>query len=144
MDGSPFEWDIIRIKQNFFHIIKHNKSYTAEVVKLNLENKTFTVKVNGNKYDLQLFDRYDDILHKMGFDVAGSVKIKDVKAPMPGLVLEVSVVPGQQVKTGDTLVVLEAMKMENILKSPTDGVVKKVNVKKRDTVEKNAVLIYFE
>lgn len=144
LNGEAFEWDIIKIKENSFHIIRDNQSYSAELVKFNPENKTFTVKVNGNKYELQLFDRYDELLHQMGFDVAGSVKMKEVKAPMPGLVLDVAVEAGQAVKAGDTLIVLEAMKMENILKSPAGGIVKKINVKKQDAVEKNAVLISFE
>jgi biotin carboxyl carrier protein len=144
LNGNAFSWDIIKVKENSFHIILDDRSYLAELVNYNPENKTFTVKVNGNKYELQLFDRYDELLHKMGFDGAGSVKIKEVKAPMPGLVLDVAVEAGQAVKAGDTLLVLEAMKMENILKSPADGVVKKINVKKRDAVEKNAVLISFE
>lgn len=144
LNGEIFEWDIIKIKENSFHILLNNKSYSAELVKFNSENKTFTVKVNGNKYELQLFDRYDELLHQMGFDVAGSVKIKEVKAPMPGLVIDIAVEAGQAVKPGDILIVLEAMKMENILKSPAEGIVKKINVKKRDAVEKNAVLISFE
>ena len=76
-------------------------------------------------------------------DALHAKKAADLKAPMPGLVVEVSVSEGQEIKKGDKLVVLEAMKMENILKSPADGVVKKVNVKKGNTVEKNEVLILF-
>lgn len=144
LNGSPFEWDIARIKDGSFHIIKKNKTFLAEVIKTDSGNKNITIKVNGNKYQLQVSDRYDELLKEMGFDISASVVIKDVKAPMPGLVLEVAVEAGQAVKTGDTLIVLEAMKMENILKSPADGIIKKVNVKKQDAVEKNAVLINFE
>ena len=76
-------------------------------------------------------------------DSLQSKKISDLKAPMPGLVVEVAVVDGQEVSKGDRLVVLEAMKMENILKAPADAIIKKVNVKKGSTVEKNEMLILF-
>lgn len=139
----PFDWDVVRINENSFHIIKNNKSYFAEIVKKNNETKTFTVKINGNKYEIKIENRYDSLLKEMGFDVSATAKIKDVKAPMPGLVLDIAVTPGQAVKSGDTLLVLEAMKMENIIKSPTNGTIKNINIKKRDAVEKNAVLITF-
>ena len=74
---------------------------------------------------------------------ANASKVKDVKAPMPGLILDIKVRPGQEVKKGDPILILEAMKMENILKSPGDGVVKEIKVQTRQNVEKNQVLILF-
>ncbi len=76
-------------------------------------------------------------------DSLNSSKVNEVKAPMPGLVLDIRVSEGDEVKKGDPILVLEAMKMENIIKSPTDGVIKKINVKKGLAVEKNQVLINF-
>jgi biotin carboxyl carrier protein len=63
---------------------------------------------------------------------------------MPGLVLRVQVEPGQRVAEGGGLVVLEAMKMENELKSPATGVVKAVRVSPGEAVEKGQVLVEFE
>ena len=144
LNGDNFIWDIIKIKEGSFHIIKNNKSFIAEIIKADYKSKSFLIKVNGNNYELNVLDQYDSLLKEMGLDVTPVTEIKEVKAPMPGLVLEVAVEVGQSVKAGDVLLVLEAMKMENILKSPADGTVKKINVKKRDAVEKNAVLISFE
>ena len=62
---------------------------------------------------------------------------------MPGLILEIKVQPGQEVKKGDPIMILEAMKMENILKSPGDGVVREIKVAVKQNVEKNQVLILF-
>ncbi|MNF13023.1 Glutaconyl-CoA decarboxylase subunit gamma [compost metagenome] len=67
----------------------------------------------------------------------------EIKAPMPGLVLNVIVESGQEVNKGDNLLILEAMKMENIIKSPSSGIVKKILVTKGDKVEKNEILIQF-
>jgi biotin carboxyl carrier protein len=79
----------------------------------------------------------------MGIDQNSTGKINDIKAPMPGMVLQVMVENGQAIKKGDAIVVLEAMKMENILKSPSDGTIKNILVVKGDKVEKNQVLISF-
>ena len=62
---------------------------------------------------------------------------------MPGLVLGISINAGEKVTKGDTLLILEAMKMENVIKSPTDGVIKSIAVKKGETVEKNQVILNF-
>jgi pyruvate carboxylase subunit B len=67
-----------------------------------------------------------------------------LKAPMPGLVLRVHVAPGQQVVAGAGLVVLEAMKMENELKSAASGVVRTVRVKPGEAVDKGQILVEFE
>lgn len=135
--------DLIRVKDGIFHIIKENKSYKAEVLKASREEKIFVIRVNGNKYTVQLKDKYDELLKELGIDNASAKKVKEMKAPMPGLVVDVRVKEGDTVQKGDALVVLQAMKMENILKSPTDAVIKKISVKKDDTVEKNQVLISF-
>jgi biotin carboxyl carrier protein len=143
IDGKTFSWDIIEVKDGSFHIIKDNKSYNIEVVKAVIAEKTFLVKVNGNNYQLQVKDKYDELLKKLGFDNLTANKVNEIKAPMPGLVLDIRVLEGDVVKKGDAILVLEAMKMENIIKSPTDGVIKKININKGVAVEKNQVLINF-
>ena len=143
LDGNEKGFDIIEVKQGIFHIIKDNKSYNAEVLKANKEEKSFVIRVNGNKYTVQIKDKYDDLLKELGIDTTSSKKIKEMKAPMPGLVVDVRVKEGDAIKKGDALVVLQAMKMENILKCPADATVKKIHVKKDDTIEKNQLLVSF-
>lgn len=142
LNGEEIKLDLIRLKEGSFHILEKNKSYNVEVVNANHEEKKFEINVNGNNYTVHLKDRYDELLHRLGLDEACSHKMNDLKAPMPGLVVQVHVSDGQQVKNGDVLVTLEAMKMENALKATGDATVKKVAVKKGSTVEKNQVLIY--
>ena len=144
VNGKPFEADIIEFKKGNFHILRNNRSYTAEVIEFNAVEKSFTIKVNNHEYHLTVKDKYDELLHEMGFDSTQSKKGGDIKAPMPGLVLGVMVAQGRQIKTGDTIVILEAMKMENILKASADGVVKKILVIKGDKVEKNQVMVSLE
>jgi len=141
--GKDFAFDLIEVKENSFHIIKDHKSYTAEVVSHNAAEKTFQIKVNQTIYSISVKDKYDELLHTLGLDTALVSKFSNIKAPMPGMVLNILVGEGTDVKKGDALLVLEAMKMENILKSPADGIVKKVSVKKGMAVEKNQILIEF-
>jgi len=70
--------------------------------------------------------------------------LKNIKAPMPGLVLDVLVESGQTITKGDQLLILEAMKMENVLKAAGDGVVKSIEIKKGNTVEKGQILVEME
>lgn len=144
VDGKKFRWDVTQINETTFHVIKDNKSYNIEVLKFKPETKEVFLKVNGIKYKYQIKDKFDELLHSLGMDNFASAKVSDLKAPMPGLVLEVDVEVGQSVAKGDTLLILEAMKMENVIKSPTDGVIKSIVAKKGEAVEKNQVLLNFE
>jgi biotin carboxyl carrier protein len=138
-----FSPDIKKLDEGYFHIIHENKSYTAEVVKADQQTKTFTIKINGRLYNVELKDRFDLLLEKMGMTAVASGKVNSIKAPMPGLVIDVKIKEGDVVKAGDPLLILEAMKMENIIKAPGEGVVKSVKAKKGESVEKNQVLIEF-
>jgi biotin carboxyl carrier protein len=143
LNGTPFHWDITPIGPSTFHILKDDKSYTAEVVQVDHQAKTFTFKINGATQTVSVKDRFDLLLDQLGMSNANAQKVNDIKAPMPGLILEIKVQPGQEVKKGDPIMILEAMKMENILKSPGDGIIKDIKVSVRQNVEKNQVLILF-
>ncbi len=127
-----------------YHVIHHNSSYNVRVLEHKKDEKLLTLLINGNKYAVQLEDQYDSLLKSMGMGAGATKKIKNLKAPMPGLVLDVMVNAGTTVKKDDPLMILEAMKMENILKSPGDAVVKSVEIEKGKAVDKNQVLIHFE
>jgi acetyl/propionyl-CoA carboxylase alpha subunit len=143
LDGKVLVPDLIEIKGDTFHIILNHKSYNAEVLQHDVAGKFFVIRINNNTYKIQARDHYDILLKELGMDALQSKKISDMKAPMPGLVVEIAVVEGQEVLKGDRLVVLEAMKMENVLKAPADVKIKFVNVSKGNTVEKNELLIVF-
>jgi biotin carboxyl carrier protein len=143
VNGSLLSWDLVQVSPGYFHILWENKSYKAEVVRADHAAKTFHIKVNGNIYPVELKDKFDLLLEKMGMNSNNSSKVNSIKAPMPGLIIDLKVKNGDVVKQGDPLLILEAMKMENIIKSPGEGTVKSVKIKKGDSVEKNQVLIEF-
>jgi acetyl/propionyl-CoA carboxylase alpha subunit len=143
LNGEKLNWDVVEISKGYFHIIHNNRSYRAEVVKTDPVAKIFTIKINGNRYDVAVKDRFDLLLETLGMSNTAAGTINSIKAPMPGLIVELKVNPGDKVATGDPLLILEAMKMENILKASGPATVKTVNVKKGDSVEKGHVLIEF-
>ncbi|KAA3436210.1 acetyl-CoA carboxylase biotin carboxyl carrier protein subunit [Rufibacter hautae] len=143
LNDAPFTWDLLPLSPTSFHILKDGRSYTAELLQADPETKTFQIKINGNVHTLQVQDRMDLLLESLGMGQALAHKVNDIKAPMPGLIIDIKVQPGQEVKKGDPILILEAMKMENIIKSPGDGVVSEVKVTTRQNVEKNQVLIVF-
>lgn len=143
LNGDSFEMDLAK-QGSVHHLIHEHKSYTIELVELNKEAKFCVLKVNNQEITVSIEDKYDALLKQLGMENMKNQKVNEVKAPMPGLVLTILVEPGQEISKGDGLFVLEAMKMENIIKSPADAVVKSIEVNKGIAVEKNQVLIKFE
>jgi biotin carboxyl carrier protein len=143
VNGEVLNLDAIQVADGYFHILLKNKSYRAEVVKADKATKTFTFKINGRIYPVTLKNKFDLLLDKMGMSGASASKVNNIKAPMPGLIIEMRVKEGDEVNGGDTLVILEAMKMENSIKSPGTAKVKTVKVKKGESVEKGQTLIEF-
>ncbi|MEP5829417.1 MAG: biotin/lipoyl-containing protein, partial [Maribacter dokdonensis] len=103
-----------------------------------------TLSINGNIYDVKLEDEYDQQIKKMGLLAVTTQKLNEVKAPMPGLIVDVLVEVGQEVIEGTPLLVLSAMKMENVILAQGEGVIKSVEVKKDDAVEKGQLIIEME
>lgn len=143
VNDEAIELDSVVLNDNSTHVIYRNSSYTIEIVSFEKAEKTASVKVNGTIYKVTVEDQFDQLLKQLGMDNLTAAKVQQIKAPMPGLVLNVLVAEGDEVKKGDSLLVLEAMKMENMIKSPTDGLIKKVFISQGDKVEKNQVLIAF-
>ena len=143
LDGAPYDCDISQLSESQYHVIKDNKSYNIEVVDTNFEDKTALLDINGKKHEVSVKDKLDALLEKLGMNNVGGSKVNEIKAPMPGLILSISVEEGTEVKKGDPLLILEAMKMENVIKAPGEGQVKKIRAKEGDSVEKNEVIIQF-
>lgn len=136
--------DAVSIEENKYHILKDSKPYQVEIVEADFIQKNYTVKVNNNSYTVKIGNELDALIKEMGFEVGKAKQVNAIKAPMPGLILEISVAVGQEVKENDQLLILEAMKMENSIASPRDGVIKSISAEKGNAVEKGQLLIEFE
>ena len=144
LDGTEVLFDLQEINAHTVHILHENRSYTAELVSIDRVEKQAVVKINGNEYAVALKDQYDALLASMGMQLSSKSALDVLKAPMPGLVLDIRVKVGDEVKKGDNLLILEAMKMENIIKSAEDVIIKSIEVDKGSIVEKNQILLTFE
>ena len=143
IDGKLLAWDLVEFSPGCFHILYNNKGYRAEIVKADVATKTFVIKLNGAVQTVAVKDKFDLLLEKMGMTAANTSKVNNIKAPMPGLIIDLKIKAGDTVNAGDALLILEAMKMENVLKSPGGGTIKAIKVKKGDSVEKGQILIEF-
>ena len=141
---SMDNFDVIRISDSKYHVLDKNESFNAEIIESNFNSKTYTVSVNNNIYQVDILSDLDVLIKEMGFEIGATKRVNDVKAPMPGLILEISVKEGQEVKEDDPIIILEAMKMENVITAPRDAVIKSIAVNKGNAVEKNQLLIELE
>lgn len=136
--------DIISTSQDGFHLLKDNKSYHILFIKNGIEEKHYKVEINHHLYEVKIDDELDIMIKKMGMESGSTKHITELHAPMPGLILDIIVEKGQLVKENDSLLILEAMKMENSVVSPRDGIIKKIKVNNGDAVDKGQVLIEYE
>lgn len=116
-------------------------NYSVTLEGTNPQKKEYVIKVGGLRYQIQLQDKLDMLIQDMGLNKRGEPSHKNLPAPMPGLVLDVMVSENDPIKKGDVLLVLEAMKMENVILAPQDGIIYEIYVKKGDVVEKGAILL---
>lgn len=138
---KEFTGDIVALSQDKFQVIYQNKTYFVSIEQYDELQKTVQISVNGKTQLVPLKSGLDKLLEKMGMSNYGAQKSNHVKAPMPGKVLGILVKPGEVVKKGTALLVLEAMKMENVLKADQEALVEKIAVSEGQTVEKNTLLI---
>ncbi|MEY3321112.1 MAG: hypothetical protein RLZZ417_695 [Bacteroidota bacterium] len=134
----------INIDEDKKYILHDFKSKWISVKEKNHSLKYYQIQIDGRTYKVQLLDEVDQLILKMNLTSKKSSHFKDLKAPMPGLVRNVNINVGDLIKKGDSLIILEAMKMENVLKSPIDGIISELGVKPGESVEKNQILLSFK
>lgn len=133
--------DLLKRSESKFHIINNNKSFKVNLEKSDFNNREYNVSVNANCYTVRISNEIDQLIKEMGFTIGSSIKPNSIKAPMPGIILSINVEENQEVKEGETLLILEAMKMENAISAPKDGIIKSIIAKSGETVDKGELLI---
>ncbi len=144
VNGQPLSAGFSRITEHYQKITLNGRTYHILFEGFDKAQKVVTLRINGERKEFSVKDRNDELLSRFGIQAFPTPKVNELRSPMPGLVLKIMVQPGDQLKKGDTMLVLEAMKMENVLKAPADVAVKQILAQPGQAVEKNAVLIKFE
>lgn len=136
--------DLVQKSASSFNLIKDHRSVNATLVAADITAKQVTIQIEGENYIVSIHDELNQMLSEMGFDQSVVKQIKEIKAPMPGLVLEVSVAAGDKVLAGDQILILSAMKMENSITIPANATIKRIAVSVGQAVEKGQVLVELE
>ena len=134
--------ELLKIKNDVISLKINNKNYT---IKFSKNNNEILLNTNGFTYKYNVKTKsqvkFEKITQKSGVKKA---KNPIVKSPMPGLIIKIMVNVGDNVKKGDKLIVIEAMKMENAISCQFDGIVKSITAIEGTAVEKDAVLVTLE
>lgn len=141
LDGTPVAWSSVRLPDGSFSLVYGTRSMVAEIVAVDTGTREMSIKISGRLYRIRITEPLDALLESLGIAGKPAPAAGRITAPMPGMVLRILVSPGQQLKKGDPVLVLEAMKMENVFKAPGDAAVKDIPVKEGAAVEKGQVLI---
>ncbi len=144
LNGEEQEVDIQYIDAHTVSMIRDGKQVKALISEVDTVRKKVTLVIYNTPIEVQLRDDMDILLDDMGISIDQHDSMEDLISPMPGLIMEVKVQAGQEVKKGDVLLVLEAMKMENSLKASAQGIVNEVLVEEKQSVEKGQSLISFK
>ncbi len=148
--GTAFNFDeidkleVLNVNGNNIKALLNNEVINGNVELVSKSRNKYKVLIEGEFFEVTIKTEVEQTVEKMGLNKPKLTKIKEIKAPMPGLVLDINVSVGQEIEMGQKLLILEAMKMENVLKLPHTGVIKKIFVKKGDAVEKGQKLLELE
>ncbi len=136
--------DALHTSTSKYHVLKEGKPFAVEIVSNSFYNRSYKIKVKNETYEVVLKNELDQQIAAMGFSLGSAKNISNIIAPMPGLILDIHVKEGELVTEDSPLLILEAMKMENVITSPREGVIKSIDVKMGDTVDKKQLLISYE
>ena len=153
LDGERFEGTVDRLAKNQRVITIGKRRYEIKVVVGEVSEGQFCLELKGERIPVELAQiemrtvrapaaaRRREPVKKKVAKGKGEAMGVGIRAPMPGKVVEVFIEPGEEVEAGDVVLILEAMKMENELRSPKKSTVKSVNVKPGDSVASNQLLV---
>jgi len=144
VDEEINELNVVSESNHEYHILHNNKSFKAELIHRNFNEKKYTIVLNSNTYQIEISNALDLLIDEMGYSMSSSKTLNFINAPMPGIIIGLKIKEGDFLKEGDTLFVLEAMKMENAISCPKDATIKSIFIKIGDAVEKGKLLIELE
>ena len=122
-------------------ILQNGVSYKINHLNANNNGKTQHLQINNLNIEATILDQLDQQVESMGLSKMDESKSKNILAPMPGLILDIMCKEGDEVEEGKSLLILEAMKMENVIKAEGSGIIEKIHNAVGDSVEKGQLII---
>jgi biotin carboxyl carrier protein len=142
VDGKTYELEVSEPESNVYLIKYDNKIFETFVSPVENPNEPFKVNLANQFFEIKISD--PKRLRGTGTGTGEIEGTAEIKTAMPGKVVRVLVEQGAEVKTGDGIIVVEAMKMQNEMKSPKDGVIKEIRFSEGATVNAGDVLAVIE
>ena len=142
INGKAHHYELISLNNSTYRLLIDKKYYDISTV--NIDSEKIAVTIEGYTYEAlvrtALQERATEVIEETG----SAHHTKEVKAPMPGMILKIKKHPGDTINIGESIIILEAMKMENDIKSPSSGIIKEIFVNEGTPVDKGAKLFSIE
>ncbi|MCB0707681.1 MAG: acetyl-CoA carboxylase biotin carboxyl carrier protein subunit [Saprospiraceae bacterium] len=138
------DMDLVQNPDGSYHLLLDSRAFQVEILEIKAQGKEYHLKVDGHLLVARVNDPLDQLINQMGLSNISQASVSEVYAPMPGLVLDVDISVGQEVEEGQTLLILEAMKMENVIKAPVKATIAEIAVQSGSAIEKGQLLVRFE
>lgn len=142
IDDKIYDVDIVMTENDVYSIIMDNKSYNVELMR-NESGKSYMVNTLYNYFPVEIIDIQAKYMKSRKIDDVDKSQDR-IFSPMPGKIIKIPVKKGDQVITGQTVIIVEAMKMQSEYKVKHDSIIKDILVKEGDIVEGNQTLIVLE
>ena len=133
--------NIVPVAGDVYHLLRDEKTYRCELLHYDAADLKLSLKVNGRIMAVNVDGPLQRLVQQLGFATTAATSEADITAPMPGLILSIAVGEGDAVEAGTPLLVLEAMKMENVIKATGPGTIKAVHITQGQAVDKRQLLI---
>ena len=140
IDGKQYDADVVMVEKGVYSILLDNRSHNIELIRTG--NKNYLLNTYSKSYDIEIIDAETKYLKSRRRDDSQEEAV--ISSPMPGKVVKILVKVGDQVKAGDTVIIVSAMKMESEYKVKKDRIIKDIKVKEGDTIKANQPLVIIE
>jgi biotin carboxyl carrier protein len=142
VDDLKYDLDIVQVENGVYSILYNGQSYNVELIR-GESSKKYIVNTFAKTFNAEIIDAESKYIHNrnQGLEVEGSLQ---VLSPMPGKIVKIPVAVGDVVTAGQTLIIVEAMKMQSEFKSTGDKIVQAILVKEGDTVDSHQLMIKLE
>lgn len=142
LDGREINYSLLKTSETSYILKIGDRVF--DIVASNLGSDKFGFLIDGNYLEVEVRTALQEKARELIRNTNGIKHHDEMKAPMPGLILRLNKKAGEKVEIGESVCILEAMKMENDLRSPSSGIIKEIRIKEGDSVEKNALLLIIE